>query len=151
MRASKRAIDIIRQFDGLRLTPYLCPSGVPTIGYGHTAGVRMSSPPITEAEAVELLAGDLDRYERGVGEAVKIPLAQNEFDALVCLTFNIGIGALRTSTLLRHLNAGDRATAAAEFRKWNKGRKGGQLVVMPGLVARRAAGQILFEGRSGGK
>jgi len=149
MRASRKAVDLIKRFESLRREPYLCPAGIPTIGYGHTAGVSLSMLPIEEADAVEMLADDLDRYERAVNEAVKEPIEQHEFDALVCLTFNIGIGALRTSSLLRHLNAGDRAAAAVEFLKWNMGMKAGHLVVMPGLVARRAEERRLFEGRSG--
>lgn len=149
MRASKHAIQLIKQFEALRLAPYLCPSGVPTIGYGHTAGVSLSMLPITEAEATDMLHDDIVRYERAVSEAVTLPLAQHEFDALVSFTFNVGVGALRTSTLVRHLNAGDRAAAAAEFPKWDKGRRGGRLVVMPGLVARRAEERRMFEGRAG--
>lgn len=149
MRAFKHAIQLIKQFEDLRLTPYLCPSGVPTIGYGHTSGVSLSILPITEAEATDMLQDDIVRFERAVSEAVTLPLEQHEFDALVSFAFNVGVGALRTSTLLRHLNAGDRAAAAAEFPKWNKGRRGRQLVVMPGLVARRAEERRLFEGRAG--
>ncbi len=149
MQASDSAIQLIRQFEGFRAAPYLCPSGVPTIGYGHTAGVTMATAPITEAAAAELLAVDLQRFESAIAAAVTVPLVQHEFDALVVLVFNIGIGAFRTSTLLRHLNAGDRAAAAQQFSVWNKGRQGGQLVVLPGLVARRQAERLLFEGRTG--
>ena len=148
MQASDAAIQLIRQFEGFRAAPYLCPSGVPTIGYGHTAGVTMAAKPITEEQATVLLAADLQRYEKAVEAAVTLPLMQHEFDALVSFVFNIGVSAFRTSTLLRHLNAGDRAAAAGQFGVWNKGRRGGQLVVLPGLVARRLAERKLFEGRS---
>jgi lysozyme len=148
MRASEAAIDLIREFESFRPTPYLCPSGVPTIGYGHTSDVCMSTAPVTQAEAVEILRRDLARFELAVVESVSVPLDQSEFDALVSLAFNIGVSAFRTSTLLRHLNAGDRAAPAAEFDVWNKGRAGGKLVVLPGLVARRSRERRLFEGRA---
>jgi lysozyme len=146
MRSSNAVIDLIKQFESFQAAPYLCPAGVPTIGYGHTAGVTMASRPITESKAVELLSADLVRYERAVSEAVTIPLAQHEFDALVSLTFNIGVSAFRTSTLLRYLNDDNRTAAALEFAAWNKGRRGGQLVVLPGLIARRKVERRLFEG-----
>lgn len=149
MQASDAVIQLIKEFEGLRLKAYLCPSGVPTIGYGHTLGVTLQTPPITAEEAVRLLHEDLPRYEKAVLDAVRVPLQQNEFDALVSFVFNVRVSDFRTSTLLRHLNDGDRAAAAAEFPKWNKGTVKGQLVVMPGLVARRLRERQLFEGRSG--
>jgi lysozyme len=140
---------MIRRFEGFRAAPYLCPSGVPTIGYGHTSGVTLKTALITEEQAVVLLAADLQRYEQAVEAAVTIPLEQHEFDALVSLVFNIGVSAFRTSTLLRHLNAGDRAAAGAEFDRWNKGRVGGTLIPLTGLSLRRTAERRLFEGRAG--
>ena len=149
MRASEDCIQLIRRFEGFRSAPYLCPSGVPTIGYGHTAGVTMASKPITEEQALVLLTADLQRYEAAVEAAVTLLLTQYEFDALVSLVFNIGVSAFRTSTLIRHLNAGDRAAAAAEFDRWNKGRVRGTLIPLTGLSLRRTAERRLFEGRSG--
>lgn len=149
MRASDAAIELIKEFEGLRLSPYLCPSGVPTIGFGHTAGVTLGMIPITADLAEEWLRDDLARFEKAVTDAVRIPLQQHEFDALVVFVFNVGVSAFRTSTLVRCLNAGDRAAAAGEFGKWNKASRAGQLVIMPGLVARRLAERKLFEGRPG--
>lgn len=148
MQASDAVIELIKQFEGLRLKPYLCGSGRPTIGWGHTEGVTMQTPPITVEKAKELLRQDMPRYEKGINDAVRGELQQHEFDALVSFVFNVGVSAFRTSTLLRHLNDGDRAGAAAEFPKWNKKRVAGRLVVEPGLVARRLAERKLFEGRS---
>jgi lysozyme len=149
MQASDTAIQLIRRFEGFRAAPYLCPSGVPTIGYGHTAGVTMAAKPITEEQATVLLAADLARFERAVEEAIRIPLEQHEFDALVSFVFNIGVSAFRTSTLVRYLNGGDRSAAAVEFERWNKGRVRGTLIPLTGLSLRRTAERRLFEGRSG--
>jgi lysozyme len=149
MRASSAAVELIKEFELLHMSPHLDSSGVPTIGFGHTAGVALSTPPVTEPEAVQMLLEDMARYEQAVHEAVRVPLVQHEFDALVSFTFSVGVGALRTSMLLRSLNAGDRAAAACEFQKWNRASKGGQMVVTSFLVARRAAERRMFEGRSG--
>jgi len=148
MQASIKALSLIKEFEGFRAVPYLCPSGVVTIGYGHTAGVTMQSPPVDERQAAAVLAMDVRHYERAVEAAVTVPLNQDEFDALVCWTFNVGVAAMRTSSLLRALNAGDRAAAAAEFLKWNKKRQAGKLVTEPGLIRRRQAEKALFEGRA---
>ncbi len=149
MRASNATIQLIKDFEAFRAKPYLCDAGRPTIGYGHTGGVTLKDPAITMKQAEELLAADLAYYEKGVHDAVRVPLQQYEFDALVSLIFNIGVEAFRTSTLLRHLNAGDRAAAALQFPAWNKRTVAGKLVVTAGLVARRAVEKRLFEGRSG--
>lgn len=149
MQASDAAIQLIRQFEGFRAAPYLCPSRVPTIGYGHTAGVTMQTAPITQEEAEILLRQDLAKSERRIESLVKVELTQYEFDALVSLVFNIGVDAFLASTLLRLLNAGNRAGAASQFDRWNKGTIGGTLVELTGLTRRRAAERRLFEGRSG--
>lgn len=142
MKISQRGLDLIKQFEGLKLTAYLCPAGVPTIGYGTTKGVRMGQT-ITAAEAERMLAQDVEKFAKGVREAVKVPLEQHEFDALVSLAYNIGLGAFRTSTLLRLLNAGDKEAAAKQFDRWNKA--GGK--PLAGLTRRRAAERKLFEGK----
>ena len=95
---------------------------------------------ITELQASALLMQDVSRFEKGVLEAVKVSLSQHQFDALVSLAFNIGLGAFRASTLVRKLNAGDIAGAAGQFARWNRG--DGR--VLPGLVVRRAAEAALF-------
>jgi hypothetical protein len=89
-----------------------------------------------------MLAEDVRRFENCVNDAVKVPLTQNQFDALVSFTFNVGCGALRESTLLRELNDRDYNAARREFARWNKG--GGR--VLPGLTRRRAAEAKLFGG-----
>lgn len=140
MQISKAGLDLIKQFEGLYLKAYRCPAGVPTIGYGHTAGVAMGQT-ITQQQADDYLRRDVRQFERAVERLVKVPLTQGQFDALVSFAFNLGEGALAQSTLLRLLNAGDYAGAAAQFDRWNKA--GGR--VLPGLVRRRAAERALFE------
>ena len=142
MQISKAGLDLIKQFEGLYLKAYRCPAGVPTIGYGHTAGVAMGQT-ITQQQADDYLRRDVRMFERAVERLVKVPLTQGQFDALVSFAFNLGEGALAQSTLLRLLNAGDYAGAAAQFDRWNK--SGGR--VLPGLVRRRAAERALFEAR----
>ena len=140
MQISKVGLDLIKQFEGLYLNSYRCPAGIPTIGYGHTAGVAMGQT-ITQQQADDYLRRDVRQFERAVSRQVTVPLTQGQFDALVSFAFNLGEGALAQSTLLRLLNAGDYAGAAAQFDRWNKaaGR------VLPGLVRRRAAERALFE------
>lgn len=143
MQTSQRGIDLIKRFEGLRLTAYPDPAtgGDPwTIGYGTTRGVRPGMT-ITSARAEEMLRADLERFENAIGRLVTARLCQHQLDALVSLTYNIGEGALRDSTLLRKLNAGDYAGAAAQFERWVHA--GGK--IMPGLVKRRAAERTLFE------
>ena len=141
-KISQRGIDLIKQFEGLRLEAYLCPAGVWTIGYGSTRDVKKGDK-ITAAEAGEMMAADLLPFERDVSRLVKVPLDQCQFDALVCFAYNVGGGALASSTLLKLLNAGDYAGAAGQFARWNKA-NGKQLA---GLTRRREAERALFEGK----
>lgn len=137
---SRKGVDLIKEFESLRLVTYLCSAGVLTIGYGHTGLDVLPGLRISEARANELLVADLRRFEKGVSEAVKVPLSQTQFDALIAFAFNVGLGNFRSSTLLRKLNARDYAGAALEFPRWNKA-KG---VILNGLIRRRAAEQALF-------
>lgn len=140
MKTSERGFELIKQFEGLRLQAYLCPAGVWTIGYGHTAGVQ-SGDVITDTQADAFLRDDVTLSERAVNQYVSVSLTQCQFDALVSFSFNLGSGDLRTSTLLKKLNAGDTAGAAGEFLHWvNAGGK-----KLPGLVRRREAEKALFE------
>jgi len=139
MKTSQAGIDLIKEFEGIELTAYPDPGsgGEPyTIGYGHTGGVRPGDR-ITEAEAEDLLKQDLAKFEQGVERLVVVQLGQGEFDALVSFAFNVGLGALEASTLLRRLNAGEpRCTVYyEEMPRWVNGANG----PMPGLVRRREA------------
>lgn len=145
MKASQKCIELIKRFEGFSAKPYLCPAGVPTIGYGSTRDtdgkpITMQHPPITEAQARALLAATLVTYEDAVNRYVKVPLNQNQFDALVDFAYNAGAKNLLTSTLLKKLNAGDYAGASKEFGKWVYG----GTKKLNGLVKRREAERQLF-------
>jgi lysozyme len=141
VRLSQTGLDLIKEFEGLRLKAYSDIGGVPTIGYGTTGPDIKLGMEITKAEAEDLLRADVAAFERGVSNLVKVAINQNEFDALVSFSYNVGLNALQTSTLLRLLNANaDRAVVASEFIRWNK--VGTQVV--EGLTRRRKAEQALF-------
>lgn len=143
MVPSSACVDLIKRFESFSARPYLCPAGVWTIGYGHTEGVTKESPRITEPEACDLLADDLaSHYAPGVERLLKVPVSQRQFDALVSFAYNVGVGALAESTLLKKLNAGFGDAAGREFLRWTKSK--GR--VLGGLVKRRAAEQALFMG-----
>ena len=147
MKVSAAGRKAIAAHEGVRLVAYPDPAtkGEPfTIGCGHTSA---AGPPkvykgmtITAQECDEILSRDLATFERAVLNAVKVPLNQNQFDALVSFTFNVGAGNLQKSTLLRKLNAKDYKGAADQFTVWNKA--AGK--VMNGLVKRRADERALF-------
>ena len=136
---SDEGLDLIKQFEGCELTSYVCPSGVYTIGYGHTGDV-LPGQTITQAEADKLLKDDVKRFEVGVNNYTNVPLNQSQYDALVSFTFNVGLGAYRDSTLLRLLNGADYEGAAGQFGRWVNGSNG----PLPGLVRRRDAEEKLF-------
>lgn len=138
-------VDLTKHFEGLHLKAYLCPAGVPTIGFGHTKGVVLGDA-ITEAEADRLLAEDLDDAAADVDRLVRVKLTPGELGALASFVFNLGPGNLQVSTLLALLNAGDHAGAVGEFGKWVKASVNGRKETLPGLVKRRAAEALLFQG-----
>ena len=138
MKTSDAGLNLIKQFEGLRLGAYKDSGGVPTIGYGHTATAKEGQK-ITKADAERLLQGDVASAEEAVKRLVKVPLSQNQFDALVSLTYNIGSGGFAGSTLLKKLNAGDK-DVTKEFIKWSK--DGDRR--LPGLVSRRKEEAKLF-------
>ncbi|MCU4336083.1 lysozyme [Acinetobacter dispersus] len=144
MTTSRVGINLITSFEDLVLTAYDDGVGVWTIGFGTTVypnGVKVKKGDVcTLEQAKAFFTYDLKRFEGAVNSAVKVPLSQNQFDALVSLTYNIGEGAFKGSTLLKKLNAKDYTGAADQFPQWNRG--GGK--VMKGLVRRRAAEIQLF-------
>ena len=141
MQISQKGIDFIKGFEGLRLKAYQDGGGVWTIGYGSTTGVHEGDE-ITEDEAEEMLKWDLAEAEEAVNQFVDVDLRPYEYDALVSFTFNCGVEALRSSTLLRLLNGHDRNGAALQFKRWNKA--GGH--VSNGLIRRRADEAKMFRG-----
>ena len=139
MNPSSKALSLIRQFEGLRLSAYICPAGVPTIGYGTTKGVKMGDT-ITEEEAERLLEKDVSPFAKTISSLVKVQLNQNQFDALVCFVYNIGPHALASSTMLKLINQGLFDDAANQFVRWNKAN--GE--ALAGLTRRRMAERDLF-------
>jgi len=140
MQTSANGKNLIKHFEGVRLTSYRDIVGVLTIGVGHTGPDVFDNMTITAQEANDLLGIDLHIAETAISKNVKVPLNQNQFDALVSLVFNIGTGAFKNSTLLRVLNTKDYLHAADQFLVWNKA--GGKVV--QGLANRRMAEFDLF-------
>lgn len=132
---SDSGISLIKECEGCKLYAYQDTGGTWTIGYGHTTGVTAGMT-ITEAQAESYLKSDLQNFESAVNGYVEVSLTQNMFDALVSLSFNIGAGAFKSSTLLQKLNQGDYEGAANQFDVW--------IVGGAGLPARRAKEKKLF-------
>jgi lysozyme len=141
VKTSERGQALIRKFEGCKLKAYKCPADVWTIGYGHTGAEVKEGCKITKAEATELLAVDLEKFEAQVLAALgNCQVTQGQFDALVSFTYNLGVGRLKESTLLKLLKAGQPRKAADQFLLWT--RAAGK--VLPGLVTRRDQERILF-------
>lgn len=140
---SENGVKFIKSFEGFANHAYKPVSDEKyfTIGYGHYGADVRADQTITEPQAEQLLANDLQTYVNGVASLVKVSVNQNQFDALVSFAYNVGVGALGSSTLLKKLNAGDYAGASAEFSKWVYGAGG---LALQGLVNRRAAEQKVF-------
>lgn len=131
---------LIKQFEGCRLQAYKDVIGVLTIGYGHTGGDVFEGQEISQDGADGLLRADLCKFERGVSDLVDNEISSNQFSALVCFAYNVGLNNLKHSTLLAKTNAGDFDGAAQEFVKWDHA--GGK--VMDGLLRRREAERDLY-------
>ncbi|MBD3627593.1 lysozyme [Cyclobacterium sp.] len=145
MRTTHTGLNLIKHSEGLRLDAYLCPAGIPTIGYGSTSypdgkPVKMGDA-ITKEQAEELLIVTVSSFEKGVGRLVSPHLTPNQFSALVSFAFNLGLGALERSTLLKKVNANPTDPSIRdEFHRWVHA--GGK--VLPGLVTRRKAEADLY-------
>jgi len=148
MQISDRGRKLIESFEGLRLKAYRDAAGVWTIGFGHSTGAGNPIPAagmtITAAEAGTILSNDLKKFEACVLSAIKRPMEQGQFDAMVSLAFNIGTGAFRSSSIVSLFNRGDIIAAANAFRLWD--RAAGK--VQPGLAKRREAerAEFIFSG-----
>ena len=122
MEISETGIQMIKQHEGLRLTPYLDSAGLATIGYGHLIQSHESFDGITEEEAEKILRYDIKIAETAVNDLVKEELFQHEFDALVSFVFNIGRGNFKDSTILKRINNREHRTEPEmvyiEFGKW---------------------------------
>jgi lysozyme len=145
-KLGSKGLELIKSFEGLKLKPYLCSAKVPTIGYGNTfyenkAKVTLKDSAISEKRAVELLAWSLKGFEQYVDSYCVDIITQNQFDALVSFCYNLGPANLKSSTLLKKVNANPNdPTIRAEFLKWNKA--GGR--ALAGLTRRRNAEADLY-------
>lgn len=145
-KISKKGLDLIKKFEGLKLKPYLCSAGVPTIGYGNTLyengkKVSLKDTIITEQRATELLSNSLQNLEQHVDSFCRDDINQNQFDALVSFAFNLGPYNLKSSTLLKKVNKNPNdPTIRNEFMRWTKA--GGK--VLKGLVERRQCEADLY-------
>lgn len=150
MQISQRGLDLIKDFESYlkplpdgRCTTYLCPAGVPTIGWGCTKGFKVGDV-WTRDQAEEGLRRELAKSQAAVGRLVTVEITQPQFDALVSFAYNCGDGALAKSSILRKLNQGNIAGAAASFSAWNKATVKGRRVELRGLTRRRAAEKAMF-------
>lgn len=150
MQTSQKGIDLIKRFEGLETEAYQDIAGVWTIGYGHSERSEVfnfeihDGVTITEDQAEDILKRDLRTYETIVTALVQKPINQHQFDALVSLSYNIGVTALKTSTALKRLNMGDYEGAADAITWFNKSTIDGVLTPVRGLTRRRAAEKLLF-------
>lgn len=131
----------IATHEGYRSEAYKDTVGIPTIGFGETAGVKMGDK-TTPDRALATLLSSTEKHADAIRQCIKVPLHQYEFDAFVSLSYNIGTGAFCKSTLVKKLNAKDYAGACEEIKRWNKA--GGK--VLPGLVKRREAEYRMCKG-----
>ena len=139
MKFSDNGIDVIKRFEGFSSVPYRDAQGW-SIGYGHFIKPDETLTAVSEEQANELLRQDAATASAAVSNNVTVPLTQNQFDALVSFTYNVGVTAFRNSTLLKKLNAGNYSGAADQFARWNK--SGGE--ILAALTSRRADEQELF-------
>ena len=130
MKMSARGKELLAQWEGIRLHPYVCSAGKYTIGVGHVltdpgyvviSGQKVPvAQGITKDQVMALFTDDIAQFETHVAKVVQVSLSQNQFDALVSLCFNIGQSAFSSSTLLKVLNAGKYTDVPAQFARWNK-------------------------------
>ena len=142
MKISEEGKFLIKKFEGCELEAYYDAVNVLTIAYGRTKGVKAGDT-CTQEQADAWLEHELEEYGGYVNNAVKVPLNQNQFDALVAWTYNLGPTNLNSSSMLAVLNENKIDEVPAQMRRWNKA--GGK--VLPGLERRRLAESLLFEGK----
>lgn len=145
-KLSQKGLDLIKQFEGLSLKPYLCPAGIPTLAFGSTyypngTKVKLTDAPITKEKAEELLKFLLLSYEKAVDSFCRDDISQNQFDALCSFAYNVGNGNLQKSTLIKKVNSNPSdPSIKLEFLKWNKA--DGKTLL--GLTKRRNAESDLY-------
>ena len=134
MKVSQECIDLVKFFEGFESKAYLCPAGVWTIGYGRTKNVKEGDM-VNELQAERDLLEELEEFGEQVLSVVRVSIKQHQFDALASWTYNLGVGNLQSSTLLKKLNSGDKNSVPSEMVRWNKA--AGK--VLAGLTRRREA------------
>ena len=134
MKVSQECIDLVKFFEGFESKAYLCPANVWTIGYGRTKNLKEGDT-VNKMQAERDLLEELEEFGEQVLNTVQVPLLQNQFDALTSWTYNLGVGNLQSSTLLKKLNSGDKNSVPSEMLRWNKA--AGK--VLAGLTRRREA------------
>lgn len=147
MIVSKNGLDLIKKFESFKSKPYLCPANVPTIGYGSTyypdgKKATLQDKEITEQKACEILEYIANKdFGSNINKVVKVPLNQNQFDALVSFSYNVGNGNFNSSTLLKLLNQVFYNEASVQLLRWDKANG----MPLAGLTKRRKAEKELFD------
>lgn len=139
MKISQQGIDLLTQREGKRSVVYLCSQGYPTVGVGHMDPALKVGEIWTNTQIEDALRADLERFERAVNDSVTVGLEQFQFDALVSFAFNVGVGAFKTSTLVRKINLQQFEAAAAQFDRWH---------IPPEITSRRNAERDQFKGEA---
>jgi lysozyme len=146
MKLNARGYDLIKQYEGYSDRPYLCPAGIPTIGFGNTyypngTKVKLTDKQITREYANEMLQFVADNFAKEVSKSIKSIISQNQLNALTSFAYNLGMTNFRNSTLLKKVNANPNdPTIKEEFLKWNK--SNGK--ILQGLINRRRAESNLY-------
>ena len=146
MNISEEGLCLIKKFEGCEMRAYLDAVNVPTIAYGRTKNVKLGDT-CTQKQAEDWLTEEIKEYQDYIKDLVKVPLDQSQFDALCSWVYNLGPSNLKSSTLLKKLNAGEYKDVPEQIKRWNKA--GGK--VLEGLVRRRNAEALLFERKEWGK
>ncbi|WP_048331013.1 lysozyme [Bizionia psychrotolerans] len=146
MKTSIEGLNLIKKYESFRNHPYLCPSEIPTIGFGNTyyedgTKVKLSDSPITIKQAETLLKSTVKKFEEGVNDLVEVDLNQNQFDAIISFVYNIGLGAFEDSTLLKRINNNpEDEDIKYQFSRWNKA----DGKILKGLKRRRNEEAFLY-------
>jgi lysozyme len=143
-KINNKGLDLIKEFEGLKTGAYRDAANVPSIGYGHTKGVK-DGDSITEQFATAMLDKELREYEGYIDQMVNVPLNENQHAALVSFVYNLGPTNLKDSTLLKHLNEGKYEDVSTQIKRWNKAKVNGEMTELEGLTRRRQAEADLFD------
>lgn len=147
MHVSDEGFELIKHFEGCELKAYKCAAGVWTIGYGHTKDVQENDVWSKEKSDFMLFRELEEEYEQHINSLVQVPINQCQFDALCSWVYNLGPANLKSSTLLKKLNAGEYEDIPHQIKRWNKATVDGKRKVLAGLTRRREAEALMFEGK----